>query len=307
VTPEQALALVRTVRPPTPLEPAPALSTARHEVWLKREDAGPLAAFKWRGALCHVAGMREAGVRCVVTASTGNHGAAVAWAAQRLGLDAHVVLPAGGSAVKRAHIERCGAALHEIAGGLDQAAAESARLAAELGAAAFEDGASADQLLGTGTIAQELAGARAAAIVVPLACGALAGGIAETLARGGDDTPAIGVQVAGFSRLARRLRGLPEQPSGTTFADGLADDRIVEPAFGACRSLAAAEIVGEQDLQDAVRELHDRVDLLVEGAAAAPLALLRTRPEAVPPGRVVLIVSGANLDPALAAQLLAKL
>lgn len=296
---------MRSVREPTPLEPAPGLSTARHEVWLKREDLGPLAAFKWRGALCHLAGLRESGVRSVVTASTGNHGAAVAWAALRLGLEAHVVLPAGGSALKRAHVERSGAVLHEVAGTLGEAAAESARLAEQLGAAAFDDGASDDQLLGAGTIAQELAGARAAAIVVPLACGALAGGIARALVRGGDPTPAIGVQVAGFSRLASRLQGLPEHAPGTTIADGLADDRIVEPAFGACRSLAAVEVVDEQPLREAVREMHERHGLLVEGAAAAPLALLRTRPERVPGGRVVLVISGANLDPELAAQLLA--
>jgi threonine dehydratase len=305
VTPEEALTLVRSVREPTPLEPAPALSTPRHELWLKREDLGPLAAFKWRGALCHLAGLRDAGAQAVVTSSTGNHGAAVAWAAQRLGLEAHVVLPAGGSAVKRAHIERSGAVLHEVPGTLTEAAAESTRLAAELGAAAFEDGASAEQLLGTGTIAQELVGAQAAAVVVPLACGALAGGIAEALVREGDPTPAIGVQVAGFSRLSRRLQGLPEHEPGTTFADGLADDRIVEPAFSACRRLAAVQVVAEHPLREAVREVYDRLGLVIEGAAAAPYALLRTRPEAVPEGRVVLIVSGANLDAALAEQLLA--
>jgi threonine synthase len=77
---------------PTRLEPAFGLDPAR-EILLKREDEGPNGAFKWRGALAACAELQGQGAAGVVVASTGNHGAAVAWAAGRLGLKAQVVVP----------------------------------------------------------------------------------------------------------------------------------------------------------------------------------------------------------------------
>ena len=68
---------------PTPLEEAPAALGRGRRLWLKREDVHELGAFKWRGALPALRAYRERGAEAVVTASTGNHGAATAWAAER--------------------------------------------------------------------------------------------------------------------------------------------------------------------------------------------------------------------------------
>jgi len=70
----------------TALERAPSTIGDGRELFLKREDSHELGAFKWRGALLTVESYRAAGASAVVTASTGNHGAAVAWACQRAGL-----------------------------------------------------------------------------------------------------------------------------------------------------------------------------------------------------------------------------
>ena len=70
---------------PTPLEEAPAALGGGRRLWLKREDLHELGAFKWRGALPALRAYRERGAEAVVTASTGNHGAATAWAAERTG------------------------------------------------------------------------------------------------------------------------------------------------------------------------------------------------------------------------------
>ena len=70
---------------PTPLEEAPPALARGRRLLLKREDAHELGAFKWRGALPSLRRYRERGADAVVTASTGNHGAATAWAAQRTG------------------------------------------------------------------------------------------------------------------------------------------------------------------------------------------------------------------------------
>ena len=69
--------------PATPLEPAPPELAPGRELWLKREDLHELGAFKWRGALPTLREYQEGGAAVVVTASTGNHGAATAWAARR--------------------------------------------------------------------------------------------------------------------------------------------------------------------------------------------------------------------------------
>ena len=82
---------------PTPLEPAPESLAGGRRVFLKREDAHELGAFKWRGALPALERYRALASETVVTASTGNHGAAAAWAARRLGMHAIVYVPLGAS------------------------------------------------------------------------------------------------------------------------------------------------------------------------------------------------------------------
>ena len=80
---------------PTPLEAAPEPLRGGRELYFKREDVHELGAFKWRGALPTVRAYKENGASAVVTASTGNHGAAVAWACRELGMRAMVYAPAG--------------------------------------------------------------------------------------------------------------------------------------------------------------------------------------------------------------------
>src|ERR1700686_2044616 len=94
---------------PTPLERAPDALAPGRPLWLKLEDGNELGAFKWRGALPTMQPWRESGVAAVVTASTGNHGAAVAWAARRLGISAIVYAPGGAAHEKILLIEGLGA------------------------------------------------------------------------------------------------------------------------------------------------------------------------------------------------------
>lgn len=300
--------IVREVGPATPLEGAPGIST-EHEVMLKREDLGPNGSFKWRGALCACATLKANGVDTVTTASTGNHGAATAWAAARLRMRAHVVVPAGASEVKCRQISELGAELHRDADSIDHAVQRAISMAGDMGGVMLEDGANEAQLLGTGTIGTELAeaGLGIDVVLTPLACGALAGGLATHLAKLDPKPWVIGVQSTEFPRLGALWRGEPDPGprAGETFAGGLADTRIVEPSFTACREHVDDVVsVSDDELAAAVRELHDDQGLLVEGAAAAPLAALRARPEAVPVGRIVMIVSGCNLDEDVAERIL---
>ena len=141
---------------PTPLEPAPAALAAGREVWLKREDVHELGAFKWRGALPALESFRERGADAVVTASTGNHGAATAWAAAQLGLQAFVFAPLGASPTKLAHVERLGAELQLVGADLDEAKDEARSFADAHGLPFFEDGAEPAQFEGYAAIGSEI-------------------------------------------------------------------------------------------------------------------------------------------------------
>jgi threonine dehydratase len=286
----------------------PQLDGPDHRLWLVREDRGPLGSFKWRGADSHCAALAAAGEDGVVAASTGNFAAAVAWAAQRHGLTADVVVPVTVSPAKYARLVELGANVHRVGADLGEAAAAAREIARASGRPYFEDGGSETQLAGVATLGAGLAGHGFSAVVSPVACGALAAGIADGLGRAGARTVVIGVQVRACSRLAARFHDHPEPPSrpGETIADGLADDRLVEPAFAMClRLLRDVLVVDEDDVRSAMRLLASVAGAMPEGAGAAALAGFRRFSERIPEGDVAIIVSGANVADDLRTALLA--
>jgi threonine dehydratase len=140
----------------TPLEEAPASLAGGRSLFLKREDLHELGAFKWRGALPALRRYRDDGAEAVVTASTGNHGAASAWAAMRLGVRAVVFGPEDASRAKVAVIGELGAELRLVGADLDEAKDRARAFAAERRLPFFEDGAEPAQFDGYAEIATEL-------------------------------------------------------------------------------------------------------------------------------------------------------
>src|SRR5207249_298485 len=119
--------------PVTPLEPAPPGLAPGRDIRLKREDVHELGAFKWRGALPTVESFRDQGASTVVTASTGNQGAATAWAAQKLGLEAVVFAPLSASPAKLAVLEQLGADVRLVGDDFDSAKDAAERFSEEHG------------------------------------------------------------------------------------------------------------------------------------------------------------------------------
>jgi threonine dehydratase len=266
------------------------------DVWLKREDVHELGAFKWRGALPTLERYRT---DAVVTASTGNHGAATAWAAERLGMRAIVYVPRDVSAVKTALIERFGAELRPAGADLDEAKDEARAAAERDDLPFFEDGAEAAQYEGYGAIADEVTeqlGRPPAAVVVPVGNGALLGGIGTRL---GAATFRVGVVAKDAPVMADSWdAGRPVAGRRcTTFAEGLAVRIAIPLAVEVLRDAADTMVrVSERAIAEAIGALA-RGGIRVEGAAAAGLAALRH----VGPvdGPVVLVVTGRNIDDAL--------
>jgi threonine dehydratase len=285
---------------PTPLEIAPdGLSAGGRTLLLKREDLHELGAFKWRGALPVLTAYRDAGARSVVTASTGNHGAATAWAAERLGLAAVVYAPADAARAKLGLIEELGAEIRIAGADLDEAKDEARRRAAADGLPFFEDGAEPAQYEGYGAIADELLDKLdepPAAVVVPLGNGALLGGIGGGLAARAPSTLRIGVAAKEAPVMVESWQAgaVVESDRSATFADGLAVRVAIPLAVDVVGEIASRLLlVSEREIARAVGA-YDRAGIRAEGAAAAALAALDQLTEIE--GTVVLVVTGRNID-----------
>jgi len=268
-------------------------------VLLKREDVHELGAFKWRGALPALEACRAAGAEAVVTASTGNHGAATAWAATRLGMRAVVFAPPRASRTKLELIERFGAEVRLAGGDFDEAKAAAAELAEAEGLPYFEDGAERAQYEGYRSIAREIleqAGAPPAAVVVPLGNGALLGGIGLELAQRSPRTERVGVAAQEAPVMVESwLAGqIVESERSSTFADGLAVRVAIPYAVGVLAEVTSRMLlVSEREIARAVAA-YAEAGIRAEGAAGAALAALSQLEDVE--GPIVLVVTGRNID-----------
>ncbi|HEX4440256.1 MAG TPA: pyridoxal-phosphate dependent enzyme [Thermoanaerobaculia bacterium] len=287
---------------PTPLERAPEPIAGGRDVYLKREDAHELGAFKWRGALPTIEAYRARGARSVVTASTGNHGAAVAWSCRRVGLSAVVYAPEGASRAKLALIVAQGAEIRLIGRDLDAAKDEGVRFARAEGLPFFEDGIEPTQYDGYAKVGEEIVGQLGrspSAVIVPVGNGALICGIGQALQNRTPPAVLIGVAAkeAPVMALSYREKRVVGSDRMGTFADGLAVRVAIPAAVERVNRLAdRLLLVSERDMAQAIRVLAD-AGIRAEGAAAAAIASLPQLPPF--PGPVVCLVTGRNIDEAL--------
>jgi threonine dehydratase len=281
------------VEPSSALEEATPELAAGRRLLLKREDRHELGAFKWRGALPTLESYRRQGASAVVTASTGNHGAATAWAAQRTGLRAVVFVPEEVSRAKVALMEELGAELRAAGTDVDEAKDAARTFASEAGLPFFEDGAEEAQFRGYAAIGREIVeqlGERPALTLVPVGNGALLIGVARELAGSvgvvSKNAPVMALSVAAGHPVPCDLM--------STFADGLAVRVAVPLAVRELVRLGAPLVqVSERAIARGVGAFAS-AGLRVEASAAAGLAALEEM-DAVD-GPVVLILTGRNID-----------
>jgi threonine dehydratase len=280
----------------TPLEE---VELGGRRVLLKREDQHELGAFKWRGALAVLEEWKQDGTETVVTASTGNHGAATAWAAERLGLRTVVYVPEKATRAKLALAEDLGAELRLAGADLDQAKAEAQAYAEAEGLPFFEDGAERRQYEGYAAITDEIldqAEETPAAVVVPVGNGALLGGIGLGICRRAPEVERVGVVAKEAPCMALSWEaGEPvECERSATFADGLAVRVAIPLAVEALGEFASRMLeVSEREIAYAVGAYAD-AGIRAEGAAGAALAALPQVADLGDP--LVLIVTGRNID-----------
>jgi threonine dehydratase len=290
---------------PTPLELAPTALVGGRLVFLKREDVHDLGVFKWRRARPVLEEYRSRGAAAVVTASTGNHGAATAWAARDLDLVAVVYVPRDASRTKVARLEELGADLKLVGDDLDEAKVAARTFADSRGLPFFEDGAEPAQFTGYEAIGDEIVGQLAeppAAVVVPVGNGALLAGVGRALGRRSPPTLRVGVvaKEAPAMALSWEAREAIDTERSATFADGLAVRVAIPLAVTALGEFADRMLrVSEREIARAVAA-YDDAGIRAEGAAGAALAALPQLADVDDP--VVLVVTGRNIDDDLLAR-----
>jgi threonine dehydratase len=293
----------------TRLIESPSLSeAAKTSVYLKLESDLPTGSFKVRGAIHALSiNMARGKVSEVVASSTGNHGAAVAYAARLLGVRATIFLPANPNPVKRANIARLGATI--VAEGRDLAEAFSiaSAHAHRTHALFLNDATDPDIPDGAGTIADEVKEQcpGVASIYVPVGDTALIRGVAAKAKALKSSVRVVGVQAARAPSYWQSWRsGVPTATdSADTIADGLATRTPVPENVARIRALVDdMRLVTEDAMVAAVGRLLFDEHLVVEPSGAATTAALINEMKLKPAGLegpVVLLVTGCNIPPAV--------
>jgi threonine dehydratase len=308
---ETAERIVYAAMPPTPQYAWPLLAREMGcEIWVKHENHTPVGAFKIRGGLVHMHMRKQRGeTRGVITATRGNHGQSIPFAARRHGIAATVVVPLGNSVEKNAAMRALGADLIETGSDFDEARQTAIRLAAERGldmVASFQP----ELVLGVSTYAKELfrEAGELDAVYVPIGLGSGICGVIRMRDLLGLRTRVIGVVAENAPAYAQSYAAgrVIASNSSATFADGVAV-RVPDPEALAIIKAGANRIVSisESAIAESVRTLYRTTHNLAEGAGAIALAAVAAERETLAGKRLGVIMSGGNIDMNRAATILA--
>jgi threonine dehydratase len=300
---EQAQEIVGRAMPPTPAHAWPLLSQRLGaSVLVKHENHTPTGAFKVRGGLTYIDRLKRErpDVAGLISATRGNHGQSIAFAAARYGLPVTIVVPHGNSVEKNRAMRAFGADLVEHGEDFQAAREEAERRAASDGLTMVPS-FHADLVIGVATYALELL--RQApdldALYVPIGLGS--GICGCILARDllGLKTEIVGVQstLAPSYALSFAAGRVIATETSNTLADGMAT-RVPEPeAFEIIRKGASHIVqVTDDEVAAAIRAYWTDTHNLAEGAGAAALAAALQEKTRFAGKRVGLILSGGNID-----------
>jgi threonine dehydratase len=286
---------------PTPLVLAWSLSAGGSPTYLKNETVLPTGSFKVRGALHSLTvNLAKRRIGEVVAASTGNHGAAVAWAARAAGCRATIFLPSNPNPVKAERIRALEARIVETGPDLTAAIEAAEQYSVEAQAFFLHDAADPDVPAGTATIGEEILVQQPAVdrLYVPMGDTALIRGVAAAVKRHRPATTIVGVVAANAPAylLSWQHGQVCETSTAATIADGLAVRRPLAENVSAIRALVdEVRSVTEEELLAAIRHLRRHEQITAEPAGAAATAAYLQDPPAS--GCSVLLVTGGNIAP----------
>jgi threonine dehydratase len=299
---ESAAELVHRVVPPTPQYAWPKLRRrVGCTVWVKHENHTPTGAFKVRGGIVYLDKLvrMEPKVAGLISATRGNHGQSLAFAAARVGIPATIYVPHGNSPDQNSAMQAWGATVVEVGKDFEEARLAALRAATDAGlhlVPSFHR----DLVAGVASYALELfrAVSNLDTVYVGVGMGSGICGLIAVRDLLGLKTEIVGVvavkaPATSLSFAAGRPVGTP---SALTFADGIATREPNADAVATiCRGVARFTEVSEDEIAEAMRIYFDDTHQIAEGAGAAPLAaLLKERPPAS--RNVGVILTGGNIE-----------
>lgn len=273
------------------------------EVLLKAEPFQRSGSFKFRGAYNRLSLLDPpARVAGVVAFSSGNHGAAVALAANLLGITAVIVVPANGSAVKLAAIEGYGAELRRYDPDRESREEVAVEIAADRGLTLIRPFDDYDVMAGQGTAGLELTEQVPGLemVLVPVGGGGLAAGVSTAVKGELAGAAVVGVEPDSASDTSQSMRAGRRVaiPEPDTIADGLRARQPGELTFAVnARLLDEVVTVSEAAIVEAMRFCFSRLKVVVEPSGAVALAALLSG-VVTPAGRTAVVLSGGNVAPA---------
>ncbi len=276
------------------------------EIWVKREDLSPVKCYKWRGACNRMSVLTpEEVARGVVTASAGNHAQGVALAAKTLGISARIYMPRSTPKVKQSAVRHHGGDFVQIILTGDSyddamtAAREDERTSGSIYIHAYDD---LLVMAGQGTLADEivLSGHGPFDIAyLQIGGGGMASAVSNWLKAYWPNIEIVGVEGIGQASMKAALaEGKPVELSEVDiFCDGTALRKAGALPFQICqKTLDRIEIVTNAEVSSAIRVLWETLRCVSEPSGAMGLAALLKNRQALAGKRVVLLISGANMD-----------
>lgn len=288
---------------PSPLLPNSWLSEALDcELYLKLENMHPIGSFKIRGATYRISRLTAAEKKKgVIAASAGNHAQGVAWGSRRLGVKSLIVMPRGAALTKIQNTRALGAEVileGETYDEAYEAALKIARRSGKIFVHAFED---RDVIAGQGTIGLELLEQIPDVDVVlgPVGGGGLMSGISIAMKELRPQARLVGCQASGAASMAHSLREgrLVTEGNPDTFADGIAIRHASAAMFRLLKDRLDSMVeVDDEEIANSVLTLLEKAKIITEGAGALPLAAAEKIRSRIKGKKVVLVVSGGNID-----------
>ncbi len=296
-----AKAVIREFMPPTPMYHYPALDDLTGaETWVKHENHTPIGAFKLRGGLFFMQRLlRNEKVSGVVTASTGNHGQSIAYAAQALGVSATIVVPANANMIKVDAMRQLGAKVLFHGSSFDEAKQFGQEWAAAQGMKFVSSGDEPDLIAGVATYTLEILEQKPNLdyLFVPLGGGSGAAGACLVAQALNPQLRVVAVQSrqAPAACLTWQAREWTTAPTHT-FAEGLAtSEPFMLPQQILWQHLSHFELVDDDAILDAMAHCFRATKNLVEPAGAASLAGALQMPADIRGTRCALVLSGGNI------------
>jgi len=294
--------IYRYLRPTPLIHYQPLSEITGFQTYIKHENHNPTGAFKVRGGLNLIASLpQEEKERGVITATRGNHGQSIAMASRIFGVPCTLLVPHGNNPEKNRAMRGFGAELLEYGRDFDEARQRAEEIREEKGLRYIHPANEPGLINGVGTYSLEIFEdlPDVDAIIVPIGGGSGACG-AITIARAlNPNTRVIGVQAerAPSVYLSWKEGRITETESADTFADGLATRVPFEMTFNIIRGgISDIVTVSEEEMRSSVRLLLETTHNLAEGAGAAPLAAALKLRDRLRGKKVVIILSGGNID-----------